>query len=165
MLERHPILQRSVMQDFLQFADVNCQPSGRSQGSSGPTAYFLPKFDTVQTPKVGSRNYEERAKRSVVGEFNRAQEDLGRGTCSNGSSHNWLKQHRSKVGICPHQADYCDTCATNKEAIRAKQTTLNRMRQGSATDWNTETLGWWNKSSATVPWMSLHWGSTTQVLW
>ena len=92
MLERHPILQRSVMQDFLQFADVNCQPNGRSQGSSGPTAYFLPKFDTVQTPKVGSRNYEERAKRSVVGEFNRAQ-DLGRGTCSNGSSHNWLKQY------------------------------------------------------------------------
>ncbi len=124
----------TVMQDFLQFVDVNSQPNGRSDGSSGPTAYFLPKFDTVQTPKVGSINYEEHARRSVVSEFNKAQKDLGRGTCSNGSSHNWLKQHRSKVGICPHQEDYCDTCATNKEAIRAKQTTLNRMREASATD-------------------------------
>ena len=147
MLERHPILQRSVMQDFLQFADVNCQPSGRSQGSSGPTAYFLPKFDTVQTPKVGSRNYEERAKRSVVGEFNRAQ-DLGRGTCSNGSSHNWLKQYiQSRHMSSP--GGLFDTCATNKEAIRAKQTTLNHMRQGSATDSGT----------------SLHWSSwVAQVL-
>lgn len=30
----------TVMQDFLQFIDVNSQPNGRSQGSSGPTAYF-----------------------------------------------------------------------------------------------------------------------------
>ena len=124
----------SILQDFLTFVDTNSQPNGRSSDSSGPTYYFLPKFTTLQTPKVGSSHYEERLSRSVGGEFNRAQRECGRGTCSNGSSHNWMKKHRPKLGICPHQEDYCDTCAKSKEAIRGRQTTINRLKAAATTE-------------------------------
>lgn len=111
---------------FLEFVDINTQPNGRSADSSGPTHYFLPKFTTIQAPKPGVSHYAERLARSVVGEFNRAQQDSGEGTCSNGSSHNWLKTNRPKVGIFPHQEDYCDTCSRRKAEIHTKQTTINR---------------------------------------
>lgn len=124
--------EMSVLQDFLKFVDTNSQPNGRSANSSGPTYYFLPKFATLQTPEVGSSHYEERLCRSVVGEFNRAQRECGRGTCSNGSSYNWMKKHCPKVGIHPHQEDYCDTCAKTKEAIRGKQTAINRLKAAAA---------------------------------
>ena len=52
-----------LMEDFLSFVDINSQPNG-SADSSGPTFYFLPKFSTIQTPKAGSPNYEERLSRS-----------------------------------------------------------------------------------------------------
>lgn len=97
--------------EFLEFVDCNTQPNGRSADSSGPTAYFIPKFTTIQTPKSTVSHYEERVKRSVVGEFNRVQRELGKEEISNGSSHNWLKTYRPKVAICPHQEDYCDSCA------------------------------------------------------
>lgn len=124
----------SVMNDFLLFVDVNSQPNGRSADSSGPTSYFLPKFSTIQAPKPGIPNYEERLQRSVVGEFNRAQRESEKGECSNGSSSNWLKAHRPKVAICPHQQDYCDTCSRSKEEIRSKQTTINRLRQSASAE-------------------------------
>ena len=124
----------AVMQDFLQFVDINSQPNGRSADSSGPTYYFLPKFSTIQSPKLGIALYQERLKRSVVGEFNRVQIEAGKGVCSNGSSHNWLKTHKPKVAICPHQEDYCDTCLKSKEQIRAKQTTINRLRQSAVAE-------------------------------
>ena len=120
--------------DSLQFVDMNSQPNGRSADSSGPTHYFIPKFTTIQTPKPSLPNFEERKRRSVVGEFNRVQLESGKGESSNGSSHNWLKTYRPKVAICPHQEDYCDTCAKKKEAIRAKQTTLNRLKAAAATE-------------------------------
>jgi len=68
---------------------VNSQPNGRSADSSGPTSYFLPKFSTIQIPKTTVTNHEERLSRSVVGEFNRVQRELGKQECSNGP-------------ICPH---------------------------------------------------------------
>ena len=40
----------TVRQDFIEFVDINSQPNGRSADSSGPTAYFLPKFTTTQAP-------------------------------------------------------------------------------------------------------------------
>ena len=122
----------SVMENFLSFVDANSQPNGRSSDSSGPTFYFLPKFSTVQTPKAGCPNYEDRLSRSLVGEFNRAQREAGRSECSNGSSHNWLQKYRPKHAICPHQQDYCDTCAQHNSEIKAKQTTLNRLQQAAA---------------------------------
>ena len=76
----------SVHQDFMEFVDVNSQPNGRSADSSGPTSYFLPKFSTIQAPKLSVAHYEERLARSVVGEFDRVQRERGRGECSNGSS-------------------------------------------------------------------------------
>ena len=106
------------MDDFLTFVDLNSQANGRSADSSAPTFYFLPKFTTVQMPKDDTPNFAERVARSLVGEFNQAQEEAGRGKCSNGSSH---KKHRPKHAICPHKQDYCDTCAGRNEEIPAKQ--------------------------------------------
>lgn len=121
----------TTREQFLEFVDLNTQPNGRSADSSGPTMYFIPKFSTIQTPKRTVPHYEERVSRSVVGEFNRIQREMGRKEISNGSSHNWLKTFRSKVGICPHQEDYCDTCSKSKAAISAKQTTINRLKQSA----------------------------------
>ena len=64
--------KKTVMDDFLTFVDINSQPNGRSDDSSDPTRYFLPKFTTVQVPKPGTSHYQERLRRSVVGEFNRS---------------------------------------------------------------------------------------------
>ena len=69
----------AVMEDFLSFVDENSQPNGRSADSSGPTFYFLPKFSTLQAPAPDSPQFQERLSRSVVGEFNRAQQESGRG--------------------------------------------------------------------------------------
>ena len=121
----------SLREDFLEFVDLNTQPNGRSADSSGPTSYFIPKFSTIQTPKPTVSHYEERLSRSVVGEFNRVQRERGKQEISNGSSHNWLKAHRPKVAICPHQEDYCDTCSKSKVARHAKQTTINRLLQSA----------------------------------
>ena len=140
--ERHGLSGRvshnaktSVKDDFLQFIDSNSTPNGRSASSFGPTHYFSPKFTTIQTPKKGAKNFEQRVLTSIVGEFNRAQVDQERGTCSNYSASTWLKKHRPKHGIYPHKKDYCDTCAQLKADMKAKQTALNRIRQsGSATE-------------------------------
>ena len=126
----------TVLNDFLAVVDANSQPNGRSGDSSGPTHYFISKFATVQAPKPDCSCYQERLKRSVVGEFNRTQREAGMGTCSNGSSHNWLKKYRPKLSICLHQEDYCDTCSKLKEEIRAKQTTINRLLASASADPN-----------------------------
>ena len=123
--------KQNVRKDFIEFVDINSQPNGRSADSCGPTFYFLPKFSTIQTPKPSVHKYEERAARSVVGEFNRIQREKSVGECSNTSSHNWLKADRPKVAICPHQEDYCDTCSKMKISIHSKQTTINRLLQSA----------------------------------
>lgn len=119
----------SIKKDFLEFVDQNCQPNGRSADSGHATHYFLPKFQTIQTPKQGVRNYQERVKRSLVGEFNRAQSESGRGTASNYSASVWLRAERPKHAVYPHQKDYCDTCAKFKNEIQSKQRTLTRLGQ------------------------------------
>ena len=91
----------SVMDDFLKFVNLNSQPNGRSADSSGPTSYFLPRFTTIQMPKAGTSHHEERLKRSIVGEFNRVQQELGKNGCSNGSSHNWLKSQTKGSHLSP----------------------------------------------------------------
>ena len=116
---------------FLEFVDMNSQLNGRSADSSGPTFYFSPKFTSIQMPKKNVHHYQEQVKRSVIGEFNHSQHESGLTECSNGSSHNWLKQDRPKVAICPHREDYYDTCSKQKISINAKQTTINRLRQAS----------------------------------
>jgi len=111
----------TVREDFLNFVDCNVQPNSRSADSSGPTHYFVSAFITIQVPKKGVANFEERKARSVVGEFNRIQEENGKQGCSNGSASNWLKEFRPKVAICPHKLDYCDTCAKYREDLQNKQ--------------------------------------------
>lgn len=123
--------KKTVREEFLRFVDNNSQPNGRSADSSGPTFYFSPKFTTIQTPKPSVAHYKERVARSVVGEFNRVQREQGNGECCNGSSHNWLKEFRPKVAICPHQEDYCDICSKFKNLIHSKQTTINRVQQSA----------------------------------
>ena len=108
----------SVKEAFIEFLDINSQPNGRSHDSSGSIHYLTSKFRTISE--------------SVVREFTRSQEAIGRQCCSNGSSTNWLELERPKVTICPHQEDHYDTFPKAKETIRGRQTTLNRVRQASA---------------------------------
>lgn len=91
----------TVLNDFLAFVDANSQPNGRSADSSSPTHYFVSNFAAVQAPKPGCPHYQERLKRSVVDKFNRAQREAGKGTCSNGSSHKWLKKISAKTVNLP----------------------------------------------------------------
>ena len=93
--EQHGLARRisnSVKKDektrFLEFVDNNSQPNGRDLNSYGPTRYFLPKFTTIQAPKAGVRNYEQRLLTSLTGEFNRAQEEEGKPTVSSFSVSN-----------------------------------------------------------------------------
>ena len=119
----------TVREDFLNFVDCNVQPNSRSADSSGPTHYFVSAFITIQVPKKGVANFEERKARSVVGEFNRIQEENGKQGCSNGSASNWLKEFRPKVAICPHKLDYCDTCAKYREDLQNKQDWIDWNKQ------------------------------------
>ena len=111
------------------FIDCNIQPNGRSADSSGPTHYLVSLFATIQVPKKDVAHSEERKRRSVVGELTVYKRKKGKGGCSNGSAHNWLKQFRPKVAICPHKLDYCDTCAKMSEDLRSKQTILKWLKQ------------------------------------
>ena len=126
--------KQGVREDALAFVDANIQPNGRSADSFGRTHYFVSTFTTIQTPKKDVAHYSERLTHSVVGEFNRTQQQSGKHTCSNGSASNWFRQYRPKVAICPHKLDYCDTCAYFNKEIHAKQTTLNRLQHTSSTD-------------------------------
>ena len=120
--------------DFLEFIDINSQPNGRSADSTSATYFLLPKFRTIQTPKPGVARFEQRVRESLLGEFNRCQEEAGKPTISNYSASTWLKKERPKHSIYPHKLDYCDTCAKLSEKIRASQTTLNRIRQVGSAD-------------------------------
>ena len=92
-------------------------------------------------PSKGATNYEEKMSSSLVGEFNRTQQEKGRGGCSDGSAWNWLKQDRPKYALYPHKSDYCDFCAHKHEEIHCQQTTLNRIRQtGSSSEENQKVI-------------------------
>ena len=73
--------KQGVMADFLQFVDANSQPNSRQSGSYSAQFFFHPKFTRVAPPKQGEKNYDEKAHSSLVHEFNRAQRELGKGTC------------------------------------------------------------------------------------
>lgn len=65
------------MQDIIAFVEAVSQPNGRSEGSYGPTNYFLARFTTVQMPKKSVANYKETLNCSVVGTFNQCQREAG----------------------------------------------------------------------------------------
>ena len=71
---------------------------------------------------------------SLVGEFNRTQQERSRNGCSNGSAWNWLKQDRPKYALHPHKSDYCDFCVRKHEEINRQRTTLNQTGSSSEED-------------------------------
>ena len=87
---KHSHAAKEAKLDFLTFIDINSQTNGRSADSTLAT-HFLPKFRTVQTPKKGVRNYEERVQQSLVCVFNQVQAEKQRETISNFSTSTWLK--------------------------------------------------------------------------
>ena len=72
--------KEGVMADFLQFVNANSKPNGRQSGSYSAQFFFHPKVTRVALPKQGEKNYEEKARSSLVHEFNRVQRELGKGT-------------------------------------------------------------------------------------
>ena len=88
----------------------NYTPNGRQADSRCPTFYFLPKFRRVEPPKSSEKDFDKKISCCLVSEFNRAQENEGRGTAGAYTIRQWLKQHRPKVAIHPYKVDYCDFC-------------------------------------------------------
>ena len=58
---------------------------------------------------------EYKCKHSVLFEFNRTLTEDGLTLTSVGTFHNWLKQHRLYIGICPLMSDYYDKCKEFEE--------------------------------------------------
>lgn len=123
------------MEDFIQFVDANSQPNGRQSDSYSAQFFFLPKFSRIASPRVGEKNYAEKARASVVSEFNKVQTEMGKDTCGPTAAREWLKKHRSKVALHPSMTDYCDTCKHLKEELSRVQAIYNRLQQsGNATE-------------------------------
>ena len=117
------------MSDFLKFVDDNSQPNGRQSGSYSAQFFFHPKFSRIAPPREGEKNFSEKVHTSVVSEFNRAQREMGRGTCGPTAASEWLKKHRPKVALHPSMTDYCDTCKHLKEEVSRVQAVMNRLKQ------------------------------------
>lgn len=127
--------KKSVQEDFLQFVDLNSQPNGRNSSSFGALFYFLPKFSRIGEPKKSEKNYNNKVRQSLICEFNRVQEEEGRGKCSDRSAFRWLKQERPRHAICPPRTDYCDRCKEFQEEINRQKTIIQRLRHsGSSSD-------------------------------
>jgi len=58
-----------------------------------------------------------RCKHSVLFEFNCTLTEDGLTPISVGTFHNWLKQHRPYIGICPSMSHYCNKCKEFEEII------------------------------------------------
>ena len=63
--ERHGLAGRTsnhakvdVMEQFLEFVDMNSQPNGRQANSYSAQYFFLPKFTRITLPREGEKNYE-----------------------------------------------------------------------------------------------------------
>ena len=116
-------------QDFLHFVDENSQPNGRRANSRNPTHYLPPKFTTITLPKKSDKKYQEKLHTSLTGEFNTVQAELGKGSISDVSARQWLKEERPKLAIYPHKVDYCDACASFRIEQQSKQQVINRLKQ------------------------------------
>lgn len=140
--ERHGLAGRvsnhskqDVLADFLEFVDANSQPNGRQAGSYSAQFFFHPKFTRIAPPREGEKNYDEKARSSLVYEFNRGQRERGRSTCGAIAASDWLEKHRPKVVLHPSMTDYCDSCKHFKEQLSRNQAIMNRYQQsGNATE-------------------------------
>ena len=124
-----------MIERFILFVDSNSASNGRKEGSSGKTFYFDCKFTQIRTPDKKDPQFDYKCKHSVLYEFNRTLTEDGLKPISVGTFHNWLKQHRPYVGICPSMSDYCDKCKEFEEDISRSQQIINRLVQsGHATE-------------------------------
>lgn len=78
---------------------------------------------------LGEKNYEDKLRKALVAEFNRAQEERGRDTCGKTAVNQWLKEHQPKVALHPSMTDYCDTCKFLKEKLSRNQIVQNRLQK------------------------------------
>ena len=104
------LCQEQVMADFLEFVDLNSQPTGRQTGSHSALFFLFPKFSPIAAPK-------EKMQLSVLSKFNKAQTDKGRQTCRNTAATDWLQKYRLKVALHPSMTDYCDACRHHEEQL------------------------------------------------
>ncbi len=95
--ERHGLAGRASnhskqeeMAQFLEFVDANSQPNGRQAGSYSAQFFFHPKFTRIAPHREGEKNYEEKARSSLVHKFNRVQREAGRHTCGSTAATEWL---------------------------------------------------------------------------
>ena len=109
-----------VISNFLKFVNANSQPNGRQAGSHHAQCFFLPKFTKINSPRK-AKNFDDKLRKLVISEFNRAQEGCGRGTCGKSAVSEWLKRHRPKVALQPNKTDYSDTCKFLKEKLSSNQ--------------------------------------------
>ena len=118
---------------FKKFVENNIQPNGRHAGSYSPQYFFLPQFTRIEPPKDGEANFAQKAKASVVAEFNRTQTEEGQPGISGITGRRWLAECFPKAALCPAMTDYCDTCKSMQEEMRRIRTTRDRLHQsGSA---------------------------------
>ena len=125
--------KQQVMAEFLEFVDSNSQPNGRQAGSYSAQFFFLPKFTRIAAPREREKNFDEKAKSSLVAEFNRVQTEMGRQTCGSTAASEWLQRHRNKVALHPSMTDYCATCKYLKEQLSRNQAITNRAQQSGST--------------------------------
>ena len=101
---------------------TNCiYSNGRSADSHGALFYFHSSFTQIDPPSTSEKDYEKKMHTSVVGEFNRAQREMGGNKMGASTFRRHLKEHFPRVGLCPHKQDYCDTC-------KVLETDLSRCR-------------------------------------
>ena len=123
------------MADFLDFIDANSQPNEWLSGSYSAQFFFHPKFTRITPPKQGEKNYDEKARSSLVHEFNRVQREMRNNTCGPTAACEWLKKHRPKVALHPSMTDYYNTCKSQKEELSRVQAITNRLQQsGNASE-------------------------------
>ena len=109
--------------------------AGRYAGSYSAQFFFHPKFTRIAPPRIGEKNYDEKCHSSLVFEFCRAQQELGRSGCGATAAADWLKKHRPKIALHPSMTDYCDTCKHLNEELSRVQAIMRRLQQsGNATE-------------------------------
>ena len=88
-----------VLAEFLDFVHNNSQPNGRQEGSSS-AYFFLSQFTRIVGPAEGG-NFEDKCKSSVVVQFNRAQLEKGRPTCSNTAAKGMASKAQAESSVPP----------------------------------------------------------------
>ena len=121
--------QLDVMADFLEFVDLNSQPNGRAHWQLQCSVLLHSQVQSHCSTLTRRENFDQKAKASVVSEFNRAQVEQGRGTCGPTAAAEWLDKHRPKVVLHPSMTDYCDTCKSLKQELSRNQAVKNHLHQ------------------------------------